>query len=69
MTDLPSRSRNLLRAALPALLGLAMGLTVGLIWWFTWGCHVCDPGGAPEARVVFAAVAGAVTGQLFFRID
>lgn len=56
-----------LRALLPAALGLGLGLAVGAIWWFAWGCHTCDPNGTPEAKVLFAGLVGTVAGHFFFR--
>ena len=48
---------------IPAFLGLTFGLGLGLAWWFLWGCKMCDPGGAPEAKVIFTAVVGMLLGE------
>ena len=58
-----SALRRRIRPLLPALVGLAFGLSFGALWWFVWGCRVCDPNGTPEAKILFAAVVGTGVGH------
>lgn len=67
MTGMLARARRALHCLTPTLLGLALGVGAGGVWWLFWGCHYCDPSGLPWPKLIFTAVVGTGLGAFLGR--